>query len=124
MHVCVRVRVRVRVRAQGTRRAGVEGAVYTYWSEVGGGGHSMSDLWGLRDEIVRRGFRYCSYDPPGTGYSSPAVSGTGVNNVSGRGSNAGDVSADRGGYITDLVMDAMGEKGPFVLMGSMDGVSG
>jgi hypothetical protein len=24
----------------------------TIWVEVGGGGHSMSDLWGLRDYIV------------------------------------------------------------------------
>lgn len=83
----------------------------TFWSEVGGGGHSMSDLWGLRDELVNtHGRRYCSYDMPGTGWSSPIVNG------------AGDLSGTRDfEYITDLVMDALGETGRYVLMGSMDG---
>jgi hypothetical protein len=36
----------------------------------------MSDLWGLRDELVSKyGLRYCSYDPPGTGWSDPVVAG-------------------------------------------------
>ena len=47
--------------------------------------------------------RYCSYDMPGTGWSDPIVQG---------------YSQD---YITQAVMDAMGETGPFVMMGSMDG---
>ena len=86
----------------------------TIWSEVGGGGHSMSDLWGLRDELVNvHGRRFCSYDIPGTGWSDPGLSGTGTY------PNGGE--KDSGGYITDLLMDAMGETGPFVLMGSMDG---
>lgn len=39
----------------------VPGSYPTFWSEVGGGGHSMSDLWGLRDELVNTyGVRYCS----------------------------------------------------------------
>ena len=42
--------------------------------EVGGGGHSMSDLWGLRDAISQRyGRRYCSYDLPGVGWSDYAL---------------------------------------------------
>jgi hypothetical protein len=50
-------------------------SVPTFWVEVGGGGHSMSDLWGLRDYITTNfNRRYCSYDPPGTGWSDPAVS--------------------------------------------------
>jgi hypothetical protein len=44
--------------------------------QVGGGGHSMSDLWGLRDYLVENyGIRYCSYDPPGTAWSDPMVQG-------------------------------------------------
>jgi len=51
-------------------------ALPTFWFEVGGGGHSMSDLWGLRDELVHTyGRRVCSYDMPGTGWSDPAVAG-------------------------------------------------
>ena len=42
----------------------------TIWVEVGGGGHSMSDLWGLRDYLVNNyNVRWCSYDMPGCGYS-------------------------------------------------------
>jgi hypothetical protein len=43
--------------------------VTTIWMEVGGGGHSMSDVWGVRDYIVAHypEYRYCSYDMPGTG---------------------------------------------------------
>jgi hypothetical protein len=81
--------------------------------QVGGGGHSMSDLWALRDELVNvHGRRYCSYDVPGTGHSDSHVSGSGK--IGG---------AAEGVYVTDLVMEAMGEEGPFVVMGSMDSVS-
>ena len=85
----------------------------TFWSEVGGGGHSSSDLWGLRDEITGTfGRRYCSYDMPGTGWSSPMVSGAG--RIGGQMSFL---------YVTDLVMEAMGEEDDttYVMMGSMDG---
>lgn len=45
----------------------------TFWSEVGGLGHSMSDLWGLRDELVNTyGVRYCSCKSCG-GPSSPSA---------------------------------------------------
>ena len=67
----------------------------------------MSDLWGLRDELVNKyGLRYCSYDPPGTGWSDPVV--------------AGYFSDKPSSHITKQVMDALGETGPFVMMGSMD----
>lgn len=85
----------------------------TFWSEVGGGGHSSSDLWGLRDELTAGfGRRYCSYDMPGTGWSSPMVSGAGR--------TGGEMESL---YVTDLVMEAMGESGDttYVMMGSMDG---
>lgn len=73
----------------------------TLWMEVGGGGHSMSDLWGLRDTLVKQyGRRYCSYDMPGTGWSDPVVPNQPV--------------------ITKQVMDALNERGPFVMLGSMD----
>jgi hypothetical protein len=46
----------------------------TIWVEVGGGGHSMSDIWGLRDHIVSKyQRRVCSYDMPGTGWSDPLL---------------------------------------------------
>jgi hypothetical protein len=38
--------------------------------EVGGGGHSMSDLWGVYDTLSQQyNRRVCSFDPPGTGWS-------------------------------------------------------
>ena len=76
--------------------------VPTIWVEVGGGGHSMSDLWGFRDYMVdtyQR--RVCSYDMPGTGWSDPRI----INQP----------------QITDQVIEAMAEPGPFICLGSMDG---
>mmetsp|Transcript_19815 Transcript_19815/g.51582 ORF Transcript_19815/g.51582 Transcript_19815/m.51582 type:complete len:606 (-) Transcript_19815:177-1994(-) len=85
----------------------VAGTYPTFWSEVGGGGHSMSDLWGLRDELVDTyGVRYCSYDMPGTGWSQPSVE---LEFYDGE-----QVS------LTEHIMEELGEKGPFVMMGSMD----
>lgn len=76
-------------------------AVPTIWVEVGGGGHSMSDLWGLRDYIqTNYGRRYCSYDMPGTGWSDPSIS--------------------LQPQITSQVIEAMQEPGPFICLGSMD----
>jgi hypothetical protein len=73
----------------------------TLWIEVGGGGHSMSDLWGLRDYIqTNYGRRYCSYDMPGTGWSDPAVTLQPL--------------------ITSQVIQAMNEPGPFICLGTMD----
>ena len=76
-------------------------AVPTIWVEVGGGGHSMSDLWGLRDYIqTNYGRRYCSYDMPGTGWSDPAVTLQPL--------------------ITSQVIQAINEPGPFICLGTMD----
>jgi len=73
----------------------------TIWVEVGGGGHSMSDLWGLRDYIqTNYGRRYCSYDMPGTGWSDPAVTLQPL--------------------ITSQVIQAINEPGPFICLGTMD----
>ena len=73
----------------------------TLWIEVGGGGHSMSDLWGLRDYIqTNYGRRYCSYDMPGTGWSDFAVTLQPL--------------------ITSQVIQAMNEPGPFICLGTMD----
>lgn len=80
-------------------------SVPTIWVEVGGGGHSMSDLWGLRDYITTNyNRRYCSYDPPGTDWSDNAVS----TQIAG---------AD---LLTAQVIAAMEEPGPFICLGSMD----
>lgn len=77
----------------------------TVWVEVGGGGHSSSDLWGLQSVLSAPppGFnrRYCTYDLPGVGWSGDAASPRKV--------------------VTDEVMAALGETGPFVCVGSMDG---
>lgn len=65
----------------------------------------MSDLWALRDYIsTHYNRRYCSYDPPGTGWSDPAV-------------NTQVAGSD---LITAQVMEAMNEPGPFICLGSMD----
>ena len=72
----------------------------TVWMEVGGGGHSMSDLYNLRWELNGAGWRTCSYDPPGTGWSGYAVA------------HQPDV--------TTAIMAAMGETGPFIMLGVMD----
>jgi hypothetical protein len=75
--------------------------VPTIWVEVGGGGHSMSDLWGFRDFMADKfQRRICSYDMPGTGWSDPYLANQ--------------------PQITAQVMEAMGEPGPFICLGSMD----
>lgn len=80
----------------------------TLWVEVGGGGHSMSDLWGLRNVWTSPPYsrRYCSYDMPGTGWSSAALTygQSGLDSVE----------------LTTRIMDAVGEIGPVICMGSMD----
>eukprot|EP01137_Pigoraptor_chileana_P009537 Opistho-2@57973 len=45
----------------------------TFWLEVGGGGHSMSDLYGLQFALNERGRRVCQYDVLGTGWSDPPM---------------------------------------------------
>ena len=41
----------------------------TFFFDCGGGGHSMSDLWGLQFALNAAGRRVCTYDPPGTAWS-------------------------------------------------------
>ncbi len=67
---------------------------------VGTGGHSMSDLWGVRDYVLKHypQYRYCSYDMPGTGWSDPRVSDQ--------------------PEITERIMTAIGETGPFIMIGT------
>jgi hypothetical protein len=84
----------------------------TVWLEVGGGGHSTSDVWGLMETLAARGQRVCSYDPPGTGWSRLSVPLSG-------GADSGPVFVD----IATRLQDSMGESGPFVLAGTMDGAA-
>jgi pimeloyl-ACP methyl ester carboxylesterase len=61
----------------------------------------MSDLWGFRDFMADKfQRRICSYDMPGTGWSDPYLANQ--------------------PQITAQVMEAMGEPGPFICLGSMD----
>ena len=73
----------------------------TVWIEVGGGGHSSSDLYGLQWALNDAGYRVCTYDPPGTAWS-------------------GYVTTRIPAPVTCALMDAMGEDGPFVMLGTMD----
>lgn len=76
-------------------------SVPTFWIESGGGGHSMSDLWGLRDYLnTNYNRRVCMYDMPGTAWSDPMIPNQ--------------------PQITHQVIQAMGEPGPFLCIGSMD----
>jgi len=80
----------------------------TFWLETGGGGHSMSDTWGLQFALNARGRRACSYDPPGTGWSRLEV---------------GADWEDKGGdaALTAGLMASMDEPGPFIMLGTQDG---
>lgn len=78
----------------------VNASLPTFWIEVGGGGHSMSDLWGLQFGLNARGRRVCTYDVPGCAWSGYAVPNQ--------------------QWITKPLMDAMGETGPFILLATMD----
>ena len=86
----------------------VSSTLPTLWVEVGGGGHSMIDLWGFRDVWTSPPYarRYCSYDMPGTGWSSAALAygQSGLDSV----------------QLTTRIMDAVGETSPVICMGSMD----
>lgn len=74
-------------------------------------GHSMSDVYGLQEAFISSGRRVCLYDPPGTGWSSqgPAFNG-----------DASDSNPVHSRLISALISQ-MGEPGPFVFIGSMDG---
>ena len=70
--------------------------------DIGGGGHSSSDLYGLQEALNEQGYRVCTYDYPGCGWSGYAVS------------NAPSM-------ILDKVLEALNESPPYVLLGTMDG---
>jgi pimeloyl-ACP methyl ester carboxylesterase len=83
----------------------------TLFLDFGGGGHSMSDVYGLQEAFNALGRRVCLYDPPGTGWSAL---GPGFN------AEAGDINPSHSRLIATL-LNQMGEKGPFIWIGSMDG---
>lgn len=87
----------------------VNASLPTVWLEVGGGGHSMSDGYGLQFALNARGRRVCTHDPPGTAWSklSPSLSPAALPNVE----------------LTSLLIAAMGEPGPFILVGTADGAA-
>lgn len=76
----------------------------TFIFDVGGGGHSSSDIYGLEHALVALGRRVCQYDYPGCGWSGYA---RGVAQPS----------------ILDHVIQALGEEGPFIFLGTMDGAA-
>ena len=79
-------------------------SVPTFLFDIGGGGHSSSDLYGLQFALNDAGRRVCTYDYPGCGASSYAI---GVDQPS----------------ILAQVTAALGEPGPFILVGTMDGAA-
>jgi pimeloyl-ACP methyl ester carboxylesterase len=83
----------------------------TLFLDFGGGGHSMSDVYGLQEAFLALGRRVCLYDPPGTGWSAL---GPGFD------AEAGDINPSHSRLIATL-LNQMGEKGPFIWIGSMDG---
>ena len=58
---------------------------------------SSSDLYGLQFALNNAGYRVCTYDYPGTGWSDPGV----------------DAAQP---MILDKIVAAIGEPGPFVLL--------
>lgn len=76
--------------------------VPTFVFDVGGGGHSSSDVYGMQDALNSMGYRVCLYDYPGCGWSDPG------DNVSQP-------------MILDQVLTAINEPPPYVLVGTMDG---
>ena len=74
----------------------------TFLFDIGGGGHSSADLYGLQFALNDLGRRVCTYDYPGCGSSGYAV-GT------------------RQPALLDQVVAALGEPGPFLVVGTMDG---
>ena len=75
--------------------------------DYGGAGHSSSDVYGFADARAAAGRRVCTADPPGTGWTRLG---------------AADVTAlEMGSFWSLPLLAAMGEPGPFVLVGSSDG---
>jgi hypothetical protein len=82
-------------------------AAPTIWLDFGGGGHSSSDAYGLQFALNAAGRRVCTQDPPGTAWSPLLQPASAI--------DAGAAARQR------ALIAAMGEEGPFVLVGSMDG---
>ena len=80
----------------------VNASLPTFLFDIGGGGHSSSDLYGLQDALNALGRRVCTYDYPGCGNSGYAA------------------SANQPVFL-DQIAAALGEPGPFILIGTMDG---
>ena len=95
------------VRMQAWCQGPPPSAAPTIFLDFGGGGHSSSDVYGLADALVAAGRRVCSADPPGTGWTALGSADTTV--------------LDVGTFWSLPLLAAMGEPGPFVLIGSMDG---
>lgn len=70
--------------------------------DIGGGGHSSSDLYGMQFALNDQGYRVCSYDYPGCGWSGFET----------------DISQP---MILDKILTEINEAPPFVLVGTMDG---
>ena len=82
------------------------GALPTVFLDVGGGGHSSSDVYGLAAALAAGGRRVCSADPPGTGWTRLGA--------------ARPAELDAAPWALPLLA-AMGEAPPFTLVGTMDG---
>ena len=73
----------------------------TIWLEIGGGGHSSTDFLDVQDGLNAASWRTCTYDPPGCGWSGYFVTALPM-------------------QLTAQLMAAMGEPGPFIILGDMD----
>lgn len=79
----------------------------TIWMDFGGGGHSMSDAFGLQFALNAAGWRTCTQDPPGTAWSPLRDPVDQVETLAAARQHA--------------LIAATGEVGPFVFLASMDG---
>ena len=82
-------------------------AARTIFLDIGGAGHSSSDVYGLADALAAAGRRVCAADPPGTGWSRLGA--------------ADSSRLDTASTWSLQLLAAMGEPPPFVLVGTMDG---
>jgi len=70
--------------------------------DVGGGGHSSTDLYGMQLALNDAGHRVCTYDYPGCGWSG-----------------YGDDALQP--QILEQILTAINEPAPYILLGTMDG---
>ena len=85
-------------------------ALPTIFLDIGGGGHSSSDAYGFADALAEAGRRICAADPPGCGWSP--LGGADASQL---------ISTPVDGSWSLQLLATMGEPGPFVLVGTMDG---